>query len=498
MSHRILPVFLFVSFSAWAQAPQPPTALTVRSATAKSVQLAWTASADAKSYGVQRKSGGDYATVLPAATTSATDNTIDPYTTYTYRVVAINDNGTSSATNEVTVGPPPYGFQTVLKGPTDDTVYHFAVALRMVLDTNGDPAMAYIMQDPNNDGDDNDSTLHFLSWNRAAYAWNAPVKVATPGLLASAGERVGISLALDADKSVWGIAYAAVTGGDSGQIALALSTDGGLTWTPQTVASDTYSGNVAQPSLAMAGGQVHLAYARHGTGILYVTGKQGDDPAKWTSQPAPAPGGYTTVQEMVSLALDSNGAAGLAYVVSSDRDSAEAFWRPAGGGAAVVLAANNGHTTDNPDIQLSFYGTEPRAVFTPTRDDSNDWDHSVWAARASGTGGNWLPAVNVPSDQQISLVGPVSITTGSRGQTAIAVSTNGGVGTGTCGFPKISRSDDFVAFKTCGIAPAGDPDFAQVQWPVARFGGNDKLWVTFRNPDMYGQIPTGIILWREP
>ena len=37
------------------------------------------------------------------------------------------------------------------------------------LDENGDPAMAYLVIDPNGDGDESDNTLCFVSWNRAAY-----------------------------------------------------------------------------------------------------------------------------------------------------------------------------------------------------------------------------------------------------------------------------------------------------------------------------------------
>jgi hypothetical protein len=200
---------------------------------------------------------------------------------------------------------------------------------------------------------------------------------------------------------------------------------------------------------------------------------------------------------MVSLALDSKGEAGLAYVVSAESNTAEAFWRPAGG-AAIVIADNNGNMNDDPDIQLSFYGTEPRVAFTGQRDNSNDWDHSVGAARASGNGGNWLPVVNIPSDLSTSLEGPVSIASGSKGQAAITTSTNGGVGDGVCGYPKLSRSDDLLSFRTCGPAPAGTPRFGQVGWPVVRFGGNDKLWVAFQNWDTYGELTTGVIVWREP
>jgi len=60
----------------------------------------------------------------------------------------------------------------------------------MELDKNGDPAMAYMVIDPNGDGDESDDTLYFVSWNRGAYAWNKPVAVAVTGLEFSEGPTV--------------------------------------------------------------------------------------------------------------------------------------------------------------------------------------------------------------------------------------------------------------------------------------------------------------------
>ena len=42
-------------------------------------------------------------------------------------------------------------------------------------------AMAYMVIDPNGDGDESDDALYFVSWNRVAYTWNKPVVVAVAG-----------------------------------------------------------------------------------------------------------------------------------------------------------------------------------------------------------------------------------------------------------------------------------------------------------------------------
>jgi hypothetical protein len=445
---------------------------------------------------VQRKPTG-VATVTPLTDTSFTDRSIDPYTTYTYCVIAVNDSGQSACSNEVTVGPPPFGFGVVVP-TTPDTAYRFGTVIRMELDGNGDPALSYLDLDPNGDGDENDDTLFFVSWNRARYAWNASVNVAVIGAAMMSGPSVPVSLARDADTDVWGLAYEWENAAGA-SIQLATSSDGGATWKSQSVTGDPISGVLEEPSLAMWQGSFHLAYLSDNS-FRYATGKLSDDPAKWKSQPVPLPGGYSSTSLTVSLALDSAHNPGIAFLVSNDSGTATAFWRPAGGGSAVLVGRNDGTIDDNPDIALSFFGTEPRiatdAIWNYDLYDQ-DYDHMIWAMRGVGDGSNWLPPVNVPSDGNMSLNSP-SIATGSRGQTAIAMeSIHGGVGDGACGFPKLSRSDDFLTFKTCGPAPVHHPDFAAVDYPVVRFGGNDKLWLAFHNSDTNGDLASGLVLWRE-
>jgi hypothetical protein len=95
--------------------------------------------------------------------------------------------------------------------------------------------------------------------------------------------------------------------------------------------------------------------------------------------------------------------------------------------------------------------------------------------------------------------GPLVMASGSQGQAAIALSTNGGVDNGVvCGYPKIATTGDFAAFKTCAPALKNAPYFGQVGWPVLKFGGNDKLWVAFQNADTYAEIGIGVVLWRQP
>jgi hypothetical protein len=182
----------------------------------------------------------------------------------------------------------------------------------------------------------------------------------------------------------------------------------------------------------------------------------------------------------------------------SDSTTVEAFWRP--GRSAVVAADNNDQQNDDPDLQLSFFGTQPRIAFAGARDDQfySDFGHDLWVARSSDDGGTWLPMINPPSDGNRSMNGPMSIASGSRGQAAVVTESNSGNSDGVqCGDPKLARSDDLVTWTTCGITPLGPPSFA-ADYPVVRFGGNDKLWVSFRNSDVSDDLPSGVSVWREP
>src|SRR5690242_18524559 len=96
---RTLPLWSAIALcSTFAAMAQAPTGLTVKTATSKQVVLSWTGTA--ASYSVQRAPlGGAFATIGSPTTSTFTDTTIDPYTTYQYQVVA----GSSAASNQVTV-----------------------------------------------------------------------------------------------------------------------------------------------------------------------------------------------------------------------------------------------------------------------------------------------------------------------------------------------------------------------------------------------------------
>lgn len=497
---RYVSLTFLCAAAVFAQAPGAPGPLTVVSATSTQTQLSWGGVSGATGYAVQRKTfGNDYATINTVKVTTAADSTIVPSTAYSYRIVALNDAGPSNPSNEVVVGPPPFGFSVAFPGPADPVLLgRSGNAVRMVLDSNGDPALAYLIQDPNNNNDFTAGILQFVNWNRAQYQWNPPVTVAVTGDVLGSGAVIPISLARDASTNRYGLAYVFQDPNGAGsRVGIARSNDNGLTWNKQTVASDPGNGAYAAPSLGMANNQVFLAFFHNNDGVRYVSGAGDDDAPNWSYQLIPLPGGFSDYRHNVSLAVDSAGNPGVAFIATGDSDTAEAFWRP--NNSTVVVMSNNGHQTDDPDLQLSFFGTQPRIAYSGSRDDQfyANAGHDLWVSRALDNGGNWTPGINLPPDGDRSMNGPLWIDNGSRGQSAVVTESNAGSNTGqVCGYPRLSRSDDFLNWTTCGIAPLRSPDFA-AYFPVVRFGFNDKLWIAFKNDSTSGDLPTGVLVWRE-
>ncbi len=479
-----------------AQNVGAPTGLKVVAASKSQVQLSWTAGDSSNAtYTLERKTlTGGYSSVGNATTVSTTDTTIDGYQTYNYRVRANLGSAQSGPSNEITVGPAPVGYNVVvpMSSAYGDN-YDFGREQRMTLDTNGDPAIAYIIRDVNRDGDAKDSTLYFVRWDRVNYAWTKPVTVTVVGVPAGSGPALSLSLAYDASNATWGIAYEGVN-----RIGIATSTNNGTTWQVQTAYSDSQNG-LRFPSLGMAGGKVHLAFAHDNNGARYITGSTTAAASTWTTTVAPLLPSAFGVQNSLSLALDSAGNPGIAYWLSptTGYNSQLAFWRPGAATASKALDSN-GFQNDNPFVSLTFFGTQPRVAVAAARDDQYfaRYDRAIWVA-SSTNGTTWTTPVNLPNDGGNSMDPVLSIAVGSQGQAAVIMETNGGSGDeGKCSFPKISSSANLATWNTCAPTTNGSTEF-RVSYPSLAFSGNDKMYFSATNYQD-GDVARGIILWREP
>lgn len=471
---------------------QSPTGLTAKSATARQVVLAW--SGAASMYTVQRAApGAPFTTIGTATSTTYTDSTIDPYTTYQYQVL----NG-SAASAAITIGPPPSGLSVAAPAPSqaDQPSQNYGYNMQMVLDGNGDPAFAFVYDDPAGTGDTTKDQVLFVNWNRAATKWNAPVAVATVGDIATIFHS-SLSLAFDSSTGVWGIASEVAA---TSAIAVYTSNDG-VAWTLKrtfTAANALYG-----PSLAMAGGNVYLAYNGGLSNPKFVTGKETDAGTNWTATTAPSVAGVDYPDDAApSLALDSSGAPGIAYWCadkSNDYDQILLFWRPTAGTAPVTVMTSNNQQTDT-FVNLRYFALNPRVAVYVLRSDSEGYNGTgVHFAQSNDGGATWTNPVLIPPDGQSTTDYPLDLAFNSLGNGAIVFGQNGGNGSALCGNPKLAVSTDLTTWKTCTLS--NDPalnNFGPFPGAVQdAYGANDKLMVAWWESNDTG-IGTGIILYREP
>jgi len=492
-------IISLVACSAFGQSLQPPANLIVSSATNSAVQLSWTAAQpQAPGFIVERKTlNGAYATlpIIPdggVPGVAFVDATIDPFTTYVYRVSATSLNGTSTPSNEVTVGPPPPGYSVA--APVPSTAGFWGQQVQMVLDANGDPALgfAYIVADDNMDF--SASMVYFVSWNRARYRWNPPVQVAAPGNIFVPRPLSTISLARDPTNNTFGFAYA--VGDDLERLDLALSTDGGATWKAQTVFANT-GFQIQGMALAMYGGQGYLVYDQTLRGLTYITGSLAAAPAGWIRTPVPAPPGLSGfARPAFALAVDNTGAPGLAYWSSPGKgpNSVLAFWRPISLNSVVVAdtasVGNDQLTTD-----MTFFGVQPRIAMFAQRDNTTNF---LWTTLSNDGGLTWSAPTNVPYDGRAITGNYISVAAGSTGQGALVSELISNNTAAQCGLPKLALSPDFLTWTTC--SPTADqpvqttPSFVKVV-----FAPNDMLYIAFDNTNSNASaLGNGVVVWRQP
>ncbi|MBZ5610529.1 MAG: IPT/TIG domain-containing protein [Acidobacteriia bacterium] len=460
-------------------------------ATSSEVDLSWSGSAS--SYTVQRGVlGSAFSTIATATTTSYKDSQIDPYATYEYEITANSANS-----NQVTVGPPPVGFQVAAPVPAQANPSSYGFDLSMVFDGNGDPAFAFLFDDPNQDTDHSDTQLLFRSWNRAKYAWNPVATVATVGDIATTSYPT-VSLAYDSSNNTFAVA-AENNSGDL--INLYVSSDGGVTWTSKKKYQNADAGSYA-PSLALSGGKLYLAYELDHTGIQYITGTLASDPSTWTTSTSPKLSGtdFPDPESSPSLVLDSAGKPAIAYFVpdqTKDHNSILLFWRP---GSAPVRVTDSQNNSGDTTVKLRFFNTNPRIAFFVFRNDSSD--SGVHFVRSEDGGATWKTPVLIPPDIGASGDYPIDLALNSRDAGAIAFEQNSSTGAYVCGFPKLALSSDLDTWKTC--APGGDAvfettgNFSRIPAGLAiNYAGNDKLYLMWQD-DYSTPTGNGILLWREP
>ena len=488
-------------------APKAPSALKVERASKSEVVLTWTPG-DAAPAIVERKLLGapwpatgatPSATIGTADAARFTDSKVDQFTTYVYRVRTQGSSALSAPSNEVTAGPPPTGFSLVSATPKamhDHDPAQFASVFSMALDANGDPAFAYLVSDLNNDGENPDSALDFISWNRAAYRWNAPVRVAMVGDVARSGSRPAFSLAFTGASRA-GIAYLVA----DRQVQFAVSNDSGTTWTSNLVQQvPAENAGVASPSLALDGDKVYLAYFAE-RDVIVASGAAADPPSAWSKQKAPMlPGTGEQRPECISMVVDAEHRPAMSYCLNATEGYTVvvAFWRP-GQPSAVKVMDTVGHQTDDPSAKLAVSGQRMAVAFYAARDDAFFNGHHVWMSKSADQGATWGSPSLAADDGGHEMTMPVSVAIDSAGRYAMGAAIGGGTGAAVkCGIPSLMRSPDGSAWTTCAPATRGFPAEGDPRFTLIAVAGNDKVYQAFHTQQPAGGLGAGLVLWREP
>lgn len=407
----------------------------------------------------------------------------------------------------------PTGPSVAVALPSGAGTGDFGNDVSMALDANDHPMLSYSWSRPG--GDVAQGGVYFVRWDPGTGAWGTPVKVDTVGPVFSNAPLRHTAVAFDASTGVIAVAYGRFNTRTPPRnelvysTHLALSTDGGRTFTTELVSErqDMTSGSEEAylPALKLAGGRTHLAYFQRwqrctsGSGsdchaAWYVT-RTGNTGA-FTRTLAPLTTGTAGNRALpLSLALDSQGNPGLAYFLgeTAGNNTTLAFWRP-GSATAVAVFDSAGVQNDAPALSLAFAGVAPRvvaaldAVANPTAD---------LRFSSSADGVTWTAPVLVPRDggQNVSSYVALSI---AGGATALAAYNGGGSSAGTCGAPKLSRSADLTTWTTCGVDKATLDSGAGRYVNLAHTAAG-KLVMAFHYPvTTNAAVPAGVVVWREP
>jgi len=450
--------------------------LTVKSATAKAVDLEWTGALPASS--LERSSGGIFQKIAPGADGHYTDQTIEPFGIYKYRV---NTNGKFS--NVVTVGPPPDGVTNAAPAREGSAPEHYGQSSSVALDENGDPVIVFEWYDPNGDSDSSDTEIRFVRWDRASYKWASAVRILTTGEM-NDGNETPFAIACDRDTGT--LAVLSQKGDD---LIYALSKDRGATWT--TTSAPKITGAVRATSLVINSGQVHAA-VMGSNDAFYFNGSM-SDVSSWKTQAVPTGSGWTVRPTNIPIVLDASGKPAIAFFENqADGDQHRyVFWRPGSSDPVAVVTTNQ--STDYPNLALT-YGNNKFGVLFAIGLDPKDSDHGVWYTQ-SNDGTSWSSPAKLPIDGPRTTNPPLDVATDSKGAVTAVFAANAGSSDTTCNYPVVSRSADGMNWKTCGLGKAAGATFNPQPSTIHVIeAGNGKAYIAWQEPGQtkYG---SGVLIW---
>ena len=469
---KFISAFLLLAISAFAQLP---SGFKIISASSRQVQLSWVGS---QQVSVERKTQtGSYRALSATATTPYTDTSITGWETYTYR---ISVGAASSA--EFTVGPPPFGFNTVVPSPsTDFAEVKLGRGTRMIVDGNSDPMIAYVRSDQNNPREVNNG-VYFIRWDRLNYKWTNPIKLLTVERYTN---KTRVGFARDAASGALAVA---TDNNATGAIDLFYSSNTGVSWSRSTLTPTGDS--IKEPHLAIANGTGYLLYLQ-GSNLRLRRGPISSAVNSWAiSSPVP---GDPDVYPFFDLESDSSG--NVFYAYAAAESTTILYLAKVDGSRSVVERDILGDTNG---IALTFTGNNPRILVDAGFDNRFFYGENNWFYRSNDAGATWSRRVLIPQDGGNGMGWPFALTVDSKGNgSVVAPITGGNNGDTSCGGPKLSRSSDLVNWKTC--APQGTRQINQEpDSPDMQLGNGEELLILYDQTQRAGaDIAAGLVFWRE-
>ena len=378
----------------------------------------------------------------------------------------------------------------------------------MVIDGDGNPMVVWEAFDQSV------TTLYFRAYVQSTCTWLPAVSIDMVGKVSATQDRE-VTMTRDASNGQLGVAYQVIDASDNRILILAQSGDNGATWTKEIVVqnppADTSKG-VARPTIAMKNGTTYFAYyqiylystyganssSSSGFVLLTRTGSSGP----FTSMNIPAvTGANLPGSEPLppSLAIDDNGAAGLAYFVLTDTTGGNLqlnYFHTARDKSVAVFDSQQ-RSNDVADVSLIFEGNSPRLAASLARANNDAGQDStsskIWFS-SSDDGIIWSAPIELPTDGSDAMGPDVALTARGNGTLSIASKYTSGGGVLRCGAPNISTGvGDGTIWATCNPVPGTGKSFdragSYVQLAVQPSG---KLIAAFAAERQ------GVWVWREP
>jgi hypothetical protein len=395
----------------------------------------------------------------------------------------------------------------------------------MGLDENDDPMFAYFVGE-----DGGVYALYFTQWDPCAGAFTTPLLVDTLAYGISTGEAErNVSIAYDSSTKEIGIAYNPTSSGQgvgdgNSYVVLATRKSGATAFTTQ-VASQGLSSVVgtSHPVIAMAGGQIYIAYEQgnyncgsgpscQGLQLLTSTttapagGGADDDggpPPHYFSEQVIQSSG-TAVQarsDSVSIAIDGSGNVGLAFFQEPPENTYNTtlmFWRN-GMASAVAVTDTNDVQNDGVGASLQFEGTKPRIAAAMVAAASPPSDVLF---EASDDGTTWGAPVSVPEDNgAANAAATIALAMDGNGNGIITTDVNGGPS--LCADPYLAQTtNDGTSWSACVSDYAMGTTFtiATMSAAYGQTRNKGKFVISFQNSltDPVASSPNGVWLYQAP